>query len=169
MKEFTLKVEKIKEYEVNPHRRYIGIVSIAFSAFVIIFGLYSFMYSSGVLYTLVFLVPILTGLPEFFKMARNNYKKEINPVGECVLEFQEQKLLCKYKNKILWSLPFNKLSHIKTQYIGTGKWFAPKTKSTFVYSNVGANDTYPLPGAISEKDQEIIQNEIKAFKNIKAV
>ncbi len=166
MKEFTVKVERILEFEVNPYRRHIGIALILIPIFCVFL---LFLNSTELRFTLAFSILLLVGLPDAYKMARNNYRNETISEGECVLEFGEQKLICKYKNKIKWSLPLNKLSHIETQYIGTGKWFAPRTKATFVFSNVGTNDTYPLPGAISEKDQQILQNEITALKNIKAV
>ena len=166
MKSLTLKVQRIKEFEINPYRRWVGLFSILFGILSCFLILYSGI--SGYI-SIVLAIPILISLPEFFKLAKNDFKNEILSAGECILEFGESELVCKYNNTTKWRIPFGKLSHIETNYIGTGKWFGPKLKETFIYTNIGKNDSYPLPGAINEEDQNIIQKEILAAKNIKNV
>ncbi len=165
MSEFILKLERSKEFEVNPYRRYVGVISIVILILAIVISLYSGLYLQAVLVS----CSMLLYLPDSYKMATNNYINEVVSAGECLLEFREERLFCKYNNKISWSIPFNKISHIETCSFGSGRWFSPKIKETYIYSNVSANDTYPLPGAISEADREIIQKELEAIKNTKSV
>ncbi len=81
MKSFILKLERHKEFESNPYRRYVGVIYITSIFLIVIFNLYSGLYwQAG---SLLFVA--LTALPEFYKMAKNNYTNEVSSVGECVL------------------------------------------------------------------------------------
>ena len=163
MNSLRLKLERIKEFESNSKRRLLGLMGVLLAictcTIILLDGDWS-----GVKIALG--VAVLIQLPEFFKMAKNDFKSERIPVGECDLEFGESELVCRFNNKINWRIPFSKLSHVETLEIGSGKWFAPRIKETHIYTNRGHKDSYPLPGAIKPEDERLVQANILAAKNL---
>ena len=67
MNAFILKLEKSKEFESNPNRRYVGVISIISIIALIISTLYSGLYWQAA--PLLFVT--LISFPEFYKMAKN--------------------------------------------------------------------------------------------------
>lgn len=92
-------------------------------------------------------------------------KKDVYPARKdlarlTILEFGEQHLLYKNKDRIIWSIPFERLDSV--QRVVSGGRFSSKRSAYLVFTNDG--DSYLLAQSMDASQLEEIQREIEKVK-----